>query len=183
MKTASCLWARRFFIDSGRDAPDNKRVKKNGKTGVLEVFFKRFTAILALAFMLAFGVIAAPASAWSPGLTIPHLTTADFLRTISSAEVPVVVQFDASWCPYCKKLQPSLDKLREQKGETLAIYKVDADDEPDLMNSYEVGTLPTMIVFYDSRIVGRSDGGMDEEELFEWIGAVEKDIKRQSAKK
>lgn len=182
MKTASCPRVRRFFIDSGRDAPDNKRVTKSKKTGVLRVFFKSFMAALSLSLMLTLGGIAAPASAWSPGLTIPHLTTADFLRTVGNAEVPVVVQFDARWCPYCKALQPHIDKLREEKGEKLAIYKVNADDEPDLMNSYEVRTLPTMIVFYEGRIVGRSDGGMDEKELFDWIEAVEKDIEKSHKK-
>lgn len=180
MKTASCPRAGRFFIDSGKVAPDNKRVKKSNKTGVLEVFFKRFMAV----FVLGFALLAAsptPASA-PPGTTIPHLTTADFLRTVGSAETPVVVQFDAHWCRYCRALQPALDKLREAKGETLSVYKVNADYEPDLMDSYEVRTLPTLIVFYEGRIVGRSDGSIDEEELFEWIGAVEKDIKKTDKK-
>lgn len=140
----------------------------------------RFLAAFAVAALLAMPVGAA--SAWSPGATIPHLTTADFLRKVGGAAVPVLVQFDAEWCPYCRKLQPALDNLREKKGAALDIYKVDADYEPDLMRSYEVRTLPTMIVFHHGRIVGRSDGGMDERELFEWIAAVEEDIEKQAKK-
>lgn len=181
MKTASCLRAGRFFIDSGKAAPDNKRVWKSNKTGVVEVFFKRFMAVFALVFVLL-AATSAPARAQLPGATIPHLTTGDFLRTVGGAKTPVVVQFDAHWCRYCRALQPALDKLREAKAETLSVYKVDADHEPDLMESYEVRTLPTLIVFYEGRIVGRSDGSIEEEELFEWIGAVEKDIEKQSRK-
>ncbi len=113
----------------------------------------------------------------APGAAIPHLTTNDFLRVVGGAEKPVLVQFDATWCPFCKKMQPYLDKLRTSKLDTIDVYKVDADDDADLMRSYEVGTLPTLIMFYDGRIVGRSDGGLDESELKDWVSAVEDDIK------
>lgn len=111
------------------------------------------------------------------GATIPHLTTFDFLNKVGNSTQPVLVQFDAHWCPFCKKLQPMLDRLRQKKLGVLEIYKVDADDEQELMRSYEVGTLPTLIMFYDGRIVGRSDGGLSEAELADWVSAVEDDIR------
>lgn len=118
-----------------------------------------------------------------PGSAIPHLTTNDFLQKVGRAEMPVLVQFDAKWCPYCKKLQPALDKLRQEKLNSIDMYKVDADADPDLMRSYEVGSLPTLIMFYDGRIVGRSDGSIDEKELYDWVDAVETDLKSEISRK
>lgn len=117
-----------------------------------------------------------------PGAAIPHLTTNDFLSRVGGAELPVLVQFDAVWCPFCKKLQPHLDDLREKKLGKIDVYKVDADQEGDLMRSYEVGTLPTLIMFYDGRIVGRSDGGLEKDELKDWVEAVEDDIKAMKSR-
>jgi thioredoxin len=117
-----------------------------------------------------------------PGSSIPHLTTNDFLSKVGGAELPVLVQFDAQWCPFCKKLQPALDRMRGQKEGALEIYKVDIDHEPDLQRSYEVASLPTLIMFYGGRIVGRSDGSLSEAELQDWVKAVEDDIKKTSRK-
>lgn len=117
-----------------------------------------------------------------PGASIPHLTTNDFLSRVGNSELPVLVQFDASWCPFCKKLQPMLDDLRDKKLGKLEVYKVDADAEGDLMRSYEVGTLPTLIMFYNGTIVGRSDGGLEKKELHDWVEAVEDDIKSMQRK-
>jgi len=58
------------------------------------------------------------------------------------------------------------------------MFKVDADDEPDLMRSYEVATLPTLIMYYHGQVVGRSDGSIEEGELFDWVKAVENDVRR-----
>jgi thioredoxin len=118
-----------------------------------------------------------------PGSKIPHLTTNDFLRRVGGADKPVLVQFDADWCPYCRKMQPVMDKFREAKKDVVEVYKVNADHDVDLMRSYEVRTLPTLIVFYQGRIVGRSDGGMDEAEMFEWMEAVQDDIREIKRKK
>lgn len=117
-----------------------------------------------------------------PGASIPHLTTNDFLSRVGSAQLPVLVQFDAVWCTFCKKLQPMLDELRQKKLGDIEVYKVDADREGDLMRSYEVGSLPTLIMFYNGTIVGRSDGSLEKKELKDWVEAVEDDIKAMKRK-
>jgi len=116
------------------------------------------------------------------GASIPHLTTNDFLSRVGGAELPVLVQFDAVWCAFCRKLQPLLDELRETKMGKIEVYKVDADHEGDLMRSYEVGTLPTLIMFYDGRIIGRSDGSLSKAELKDWVEAVEDDVKSMKSR-
>lgn len=112
------------------------------------------------------------------GASIPHLTTNDFLQKVGSAELPVLIQFDAKWCPFCRKMQPYLDKLRNNTMGRIEVYKVDADADPDLMRAYEVGTLPTMIFFHNGSIVGRSDGGLSEQELKDWVNEIEADVKK-----
>ncbi len=139
--------------------------------------------ILGLSLLLAAPAMTAVAGDPRPGSSIPHLTTNDFLRRVGGSDMPVLVQFDASWCAFCHKLQPVMDTFRKAKEGVVEVYKVDADADVDLMRSYEVRTLPTMIVFYQGRIVGRSDGGMGEAEMFEWMEAVQDDIREIKRKK
>ncbi|HYD18652.1 MAG TPA: thioredoxin family protein [Patescibacteria group bacterium] len=144
---------------------------------------RRLFCILALAVLLAVPAVHSFAAEPPPGALIPHLTTGDFLRRVGGSDLPVLVQFDASWCPYCRKMQPFLDKFRDAKKGSVEVYKVNYDADPDLVRSYEVQTLPTLIVFYQGRIVGRSDGAMDEPELFEWMEAVQDDVREMRRKK
>ncbi|MDI1228868.1 MAG: thioredoxin family protein [bacterium] len=144
---------------------------------------RRAFCILALSLLLAAPALTAMAGDPLPGSSIPHLTTNDFLRRVGGSDKPVLVQFDADWCPYCRKMQPVMDKFREAKKDVVEVYKVNVDHDADLQRSYEVRTLPTLIVFYQGRIVGRSDGGMDEQEMFEWMEAVQDDIREIKRKK
>jgi len=123
--------------------------------------------LMALAFCL---LLAFPAEAEAPaGSTIPHLTLGDFLRTVGTSDIPVLIQFDAHWCPYCHKMQPFLDKIRADKSGKIALYKVDADEELELMRSYAVKTLPTLLMFDHGRVIGRDDGYMPGEKLESWV--------------
>lgn len=144
---------------------------------------RRAFCIMALGLLLAAPAATSFAADPLPGSQIPHLTTNDFLRRVGGSDKPVLVQFDASWCAFCRKLQPVMDSFRKAKEGVVEVYKVNADADGDLMRSYEVRTLPTMIVFYQGRIVGRSDGGMGEAEMFEWMEAVQDDIREIKRKK
>lgn len=144
---------------------------------------RRAFCILALGLLLTVPALTATAGDPLPGSTIPHLTTNDFLRRVGGSDKPVLVQFDADWCPYCRKMQPVMDKFREAKKDVVEVYKVNVDHDGDLQRSYEVRTLPTLIVFYQGRIVGRSDGGMNEQEMFEWMEAVQDDIREIKRRK
>jgi len=134
--------------------------------------FRAGLAAIAFSFMIALPAIAGSGPA--PGSMIPHLTRSDFLKTVGKSEVPVLVQFDASWCPYCHKLQPHLDRLRAEQSDKLAIYKVDADEELELMQSYEVKTLPTLLLFDHGHVIARNNGSMDGDKLEGWVADAEK---------
>jgi thioredoxin len=114
------------------------------------------------------------------GASIPHLTSTTFNYAIAASSVPVLVQFDAKWCPYCKGMQPALDKLRDSTADVI-IYKVDMDNEPAIASEYSVGTLPTMIIFSRGQPVARNVGALDKDELFEWVGDVTKTAKEDAA--
>ena len=144
---------------------------------------RRAFCIMALGLLLVLPAMTTVAAEPPPGSTIPHLTTNDFLRRVGGSDKPVLVQFDAIWCPYCRKMQPVMDKIREAKKDVIEVYKVNVDTDGDLMRSYEVRSMPTLIVFYQGRIVGRVDGAVDEAEMFEWIEAVQDDIREIKRKK
>jgi thioredoxin len=59
-----------------------------------------------------------------------------------SNERLLILEFYADWCPPCKELAPILEKIAEEKSETVAIYKIDTDRHSELMNSFRVTGIP-----------------------------------------
>lgn len=110
--------------------------------------------------------------------TVPYIRHIQELeQVVKASPVPVLLQFDATWCAYCRALQPHIQKLYETTSpEVLRIYKIDMDASPALAVEFGVQALPTLFVIRGEEAVAFKRGGMDEAQLFEWIDSVQKDM-------
>lgn len=109
---------------------------------------------------------------------IPHLANMQEVERAINTNAPVLFQFDAKWCGYCRALQPHLVKLREQNTlSELHIYKIDVDAAKDIAAEFGVRSLPTMFVVYKGKVAGFRRGGMTEEQLFDWVASVQEEIR------
>ena len=109
---------------------------------------------------------------------MPYINSMEEMeKAVLGSKTLVLVQFDAKWCGYCRALQPHLDKLRkENKEATLEMYKVDIDQARDVAIEFRVSTLPTMFMVHKGKVVGYKRGALDEDQLFDWVKDVRKDI-------
>lgn len=99
--------------------------------------------------------------------SVRSLTAATFDEVIATADVPVLVDFTASWCPPCRALTPVLEALAVEQAGHLAIVEVDLDAEPDLVVRHGVLGAPTMVLYKDGVVVDRFVGGRSRGRLLE----------------
>jgi thioredoxin 1 len=81
-----------------------------------------------------------------------HVDQPAFEREVLEADVPVLVDFWASWCPPCRMIAPILDQLAERHAGRLKVAKVDVDAEPGLAATYQVSGIPTLLLFEDGQV-------------------------------
>ena len=82
---------------------------------------------------------------------------------------PVMVDFWAPWCTYCRRIDPVLDKLADSR-EDILIVKVNIDEEPDLARQERIEVIPTLVVYqngYDLGSVVAPDSKRSIEEFLE----------------
>jgi putative thioredoxin len=93
-----------------------------------------------------------------------NVTTSTFdemvLRT--SNDTPVLVDFHAAWCPPCQHLGPVLAEMAKSYAGTFLLAKVDVDAEPSLSQTYNIRSMPTVLLFRDGRSVAQFVGARRE---------------------
>jgi len=69
-------------------------------------------------------------------------------------ERPVLVDYWAPWCSYCRRIGPAYDKIAEEYGEELLVVKVNIDDEPQLAEEEKIEIIPTLVLYQGGKAVG-----------------------------
>ncbi len=91
---------------------------------------------------------------------IKQSTDQDFQTDVldASQQVPVVVDFWATWCGPCRAMAPHLDAIAEQYDGKVRIVKVDVDANQNTAVTYGIQSLPTLLVFKDGKVVDKMVG-------------------------
>ena len=79
---------------------------------------------------------------------------AESYRKFTQAEQPVLVEFSAPWCVYCRRLAPALESVTEEYRDTLVFGAVNIDDEPELARSEEIEVVPTLLIYQNGQVLG-----------------------------
>ena len=93
------------------------------------------------------------------------VTTSQFDTEVLQSELPVLVDFWASWCGPCRAIAPALDEISKELEGKAKVLKVDVDAEGDLANKYSVMSIPALIVFKGGQEVERHVGGLPKPQL------------------
>jgi thioredoxin 1 len=99
------------------------------------------------------------------GKNVIDLNDQNFETEVLKSDVPVLVDFGATWCGPCKVLAPIVDKLAEEFVGKFKVGKVDIDESPTTTAKFGIRGVPTVIVFKAGQKSGQHVGVTNKETL------------------
>ncbi|GJM21455.1 MAG: thioredoxin [Planctomycetota bacterium] len=93
------------------------------------------------------------------------LGDADFDAALTSADRPLLVDFHATWCPPCRALAPTLERLAVSHADRVRVGKVDIDDNPALVERFSIASVPTLLLLRGDELLERITGNVGAAEL------------------
>ena len=82
-----------------------------------------------------------------------ELNSKEFYEKIAG-DTPVLVDFWAPWCVYCRRIAPAYEKIAEQYGDRLVVAKVNIDDVTDVAHREQIEVIPTLVLYEKGKAKG-----------------------------
>ena len=89
---------------------------------------------------------------------IQAVTDGEFESAVLKSDIPVLVDFWATWCGPCRMIAPIVEQIRVELGDKVKIMKMDLDENPATPMSLGIMSIPTVIIFKDGKAAERTVG-------------------------
>lgn len=97
------------------------------------------------------------------------VTGKNFKEEVLDSPIPVVIDFKAPWCGYCRRLEPTVVKMGQELEGKIKVVGLDIDADPELAEQFQVMTIPTLILFKDGKAAATVVNPANRDAIDAWL--------------
>ena len=102
-------------------------------------------------------------------MSVITITRKNFEEEVSKSEVPVLLDFWATWCGPCKMVSPIVDEVANEVEGKAKVGKVNVDEEQELASAFQIMSIPTLVVIQNGKLVKQAVGVRSKSEILEML--------------
>ncbi|MED5372567.1 MAG: thioredoxin [Myxococcota bacterium] len=103
---------------------------------------------------------------------ISNVSESDWKAQVLESDVPVLVDFWATWCAPCRALAPKIEAVAGKYEGQAKVVKVNTDENRKIAMNYNVRSIPTLIVIKDGEAVGHLVGNVDQDRIDQLVASA-----------
>ena len=101
-------------------------------------------------------------------MAVLNITKDNFEQEVLKSDKPVLLDFWASWCGPCRMVSPIIDEIAGER-EDIVVGKINVDEQPELAGTFQVMSIPTLVVMQDGKVVRKEMGARPKRAILDLI--------------
>ncbi len=97
-----------------------------------------------------------------------HITNNNFEQEVLHSDKPVLIDFWASWCGPCRMVGPIIDEIAAERQD-IKVVKINVDEEQELAASFQIMSIPTLVVMKDGKVISQSAGAKSKAQILNML--------------